>query len=230
MELDKLDPTQLNSLAKDLKSYPAFERIIRDDASLIPAYSKLFANRSLRVDGDYLRDISRQLQINPKGRPVVEIRRKAVNKTNYDVPIVTKVFKLKHLDIKGVYPDFSKYTVFSTKLRAEQYFLRDRHQFHIAKKELVRHCIKNKKQVEKKLSVINGNMIYTHPAIGEVSGKKLVDLQIKEIMDPTKTNIIGLTWHHNESYGVLDLMSYEVHKRITHTGGRAIWGGGGGYR
>ena len=229
-KLDVLNQYQLAGLAKDFELYPSFFNSLKSEPNLIVAYQKLFANRSLRVDEGYLRSILKQLDENPNLRPTVQIRKKAINRTKYEVPLLKKTFKLREVTIEGVFPDFKNYTVFTTKLRVEQYFLRDRQQFSIAKKELMRFSSKNEKALIKKLNEINGASVYFHPQYGNVSGKRLIDLQISEIKDPKKTNIIGLTWHHNEAYGVLDLVNYDVHKKIPHTGGRAIWGGGGGHR
>lgn len=36
----------------------------------------------------------------------------------------------------------------------------------------------------------------------------------------------GYVWHHHEQPGKLQLVPTEIHQKISHTGGRAIWGGG----
>jgi hypothetical protein len=36
----------------------------------------------------------------------------------------------------------------------------------------------------------------------------------------------GLTWHHNEQTGVMELVDREIHGLTGHTGGNSIWGGG----
>ena len=40
--------------------------------------------------------------------------------------------------------------------------------------------------------------------------------------------IPGLTWHHHQQKGLLQLVDSEIHARNQnpHTGGRSIWGGG----
>ena len=38
--------------------------------------------------------------------------------------------------------------------------------------------------------------------------------------------ISGLTWHHNEISGKMQLVSADEHSMCRHTGGRSIWGGG----
>lgn len=40
----------------------------------------------------------------------------------------------------------------------------------------------------------------------------------------------GYTWHHSQREGVLQLVDTEIHQQTSHTGGRAIWGGGAGQR
>ena len=37
----------------------------------------------------------------------------------------------------------------------------------------------------------------------------------------------GYVWHHNEEIGKMELVRFDVHDVAKHTGGRAIWGGGG---
>lgn len=36
----------------------------------------------------------------------------------------------------------------------------------------------------------------------------------------------GLTWHHSENKGEMQLVDSEVHAKTGHTGGKSVWGGG----
>ncbi|MTG98568.1 hypothetical protein GJV76_10595 [Myroides sp. BIT-d1] len=230
-KINILDEKQWVDLTTEMNKFAEFRKWIISNPDQIVTYKKIYANRSLRTDMGYLKSVSRQLIENPNKKPVIVIRRGAVNRTDYKVKLVAKVFKHKEFHIKGVFPDFSNYTAFSTKLRAEQYFLSDRAQFKIAKRELQRVVVNNNsKAIEKKLLEINGHSKYYHPNYGDVSGRKLVDLQMRDIQNHSKDRIIGLTWHHKEDYGIIDLVNTEVHNKIPHTGGRAIWGGGRHYR
>lgn len=38
--------------------------------------------------------------------------------------------------------------------------------------------------------------------------------------------ISGLTWHHNEVPGKMQLVNADIHNTCRHTGGRSLWGGG----
>ena len=38
--------------------------------------------------------------------------------------------------------------------------------------------------------------------------------------------ISGLTWHHTEVPGKMQLVDAKLHDKCRHTGGRNIWGGG----
>lgn len=49
--------------------------------------------------------------------------------------------------------------------------------------------------------------------------------QIEQIKN-NEPRISGLTWHHNEVPGRMQLVNADVHNTCRHTGGRSIWGGG----
>ena len=49
--------------------------------------------------------------------------------------------------------------------------------------------------------------------------------QIEQIKNGAP-RISGLTWHHNELPGRMQLVDADVHNTCRHTGGRSIWGGG----
>ena len=36
----------------------------------------------------------------------------------------------------------------------------------------------------------------------------------------------GLTWHHTEKEGVMQLVDFEIHNKTNHTGGYDLWGKG----
>jgi hypothetical protein len=38
------------------------------------------------------------------------------------------------------------------------------------------------------------------------------------------------TWHHHQSRGKMQLVDAQIHHDVGHTGGRELWGGGGGNR
>lgn len=51
--------------------------------------------------------------------------------------------------------------------------------------------------------------------------------QIKDkIKDKNNPRISGLTWHHNEESGKMQLVNSAKHEPCRHTGGRNLWGGG----
>jgi hypothetical protein len=53
--------------------------------------------------------------------------------------------------------------------------------------------------------------------------------QLEQIKNE-EPRISGLTWHHNEVPGKMQLVDAEIHNTCRHTGGRSIWGGGSEYR
>ncbi|MCT3758860.1 HNH endonuclease [Elizabethkingia anophelis] len=57
-----------------------------------------------------------------------------------------------------------------------------------------------------------------------ILGKRFTEQQLKDIKagNPRPE---GLTWHHNEKKGVMELVDQEIHAKTGHTGGNNIWGG-----
>lgn len=49
--------------------------------------------------------------------------------------------------------------------------------------------------------------------------------QLEQIRDGAP-RISGLTWHHTEHPGVMQLVDSDIHSKCRHTGGRNVWGGG----
>jgi len=49
--------------------------------------------------------------------------------------------------------------------------------------------------------------------------------QIEQIKNGNPV-ISGLTWHHKEIPGKMQLVNSDVHNRTAHTGGKCVWGGG----
>ena len=55
--------------------------------------------------------------------------------------------------------------------------------------------------------------------------KQFTPRQLEQIKNG-EPRISGLTWHHNESPGKMQLVDATEHNTCRHTGGRSIWGGG----
>ena len=60
-------------------------------------------------------------------------------------------------------------------------------------------------------------------------GKNFTPRQLEQIKNG-EPRISGLTWHHNEIQGKMQLVDAAEHNICRHTGGRSIWGGGAAYR
>lgn len=59
--------------------------------------------------------------------------------------------------------------------------------------------------------------------------KKFTPRQLEQIR-AGEPRISGLTWHHSEEPGKMQLVSQKEHDSARHTGGRNIWGGGSNHR
>lgn len=55
--------------------------------------------------------------------------------------------------------------------------------------------------------------------------KQFTPRQLAQIKN-SEPRISGLTWHHNEIPGKMQLVDATEHNTCRHTGGRSIWGGG----
>lgn len=53
---------------------------------------------------------------------------------------------------------------------------------------------------------------------------KFSDEQIEQIKNGDTPD--GLTWHHHEEIGKMQLVDSDIHAHTGHTGGKSIWGGG----
>ena len=120
-----------------------------------------------------------------------------------DVKYVRKAVDIKGTIIEGVFPEFK--SEFTTFLPDNILMASDKVQFS--------HCIKNLQ-----------NEIKNNPGLS----KKFSSRQLEQIKAGKTPG--GYTWHHNEQLGKMELVKFDIHDTAKHTGGRAIWGGGGIHR
>lgn len=113
-------------------------------------------------------------------------------------------FTLNGERVEGVFPKFE--SKFDTRIPKELYKASDTVQF-----KYCTECLKEK---------INQN--------SELK-KQFTPRQLKQI-ENCEPRIGGLTWHHNEIPGKMQLVNADIHAATHHTGGRSIWGGGTEFR
>ncbi|WP_169713674.1 HNH endonuclease [Paludifilum halophilum] len=104
------------------------------------------------------------------------------------------------------FPIFDEWSKFEYQLDQSKYLASDTEQFKEATRTLD-DLLKRKPELE----------------------ENFTDKQLKDIK-AGKKKIRGLTWHHHQEPGKLQLVPTEIHQPTSHTGGRAIWGGGEEYR
>ena len=115
-----------------------------------------------------------------------------------------RVFKVNGEKVEGVFPQFE--SKFDVMLPPSMREASDMDQFKFCTKRL-------EKRIE---------------ADSEFA-KKFTPRQLEQIKNG-EPRIAGLTWHHNERPGHMQLVSQTEHNICRHTGGRNIWGGGSGNR
>lgn len=116
------------------------------------------------------------------------------------VPFVKRVFKLDGERVEGVFPKFD--SKFDTYMPKNMWKAGDIEQF--------KYCTERLKQ-----------RIERDPEFA----KQFTPRQIEQIKNG-EPRISGLTWHHNEIPGRMQLVNADTHNRTNHTGGRSLWGGG----
>lgn len=115
-------------------------------------------------------------------------------------PFVKKTIMFEGNRYEGVFPKFD--AIFETRLPRDIYQSSDAVQF--------KHCVN---QLRKKIE--------SDPQFS----KQFSNRQLEQIKDGSP-NISGLTWHHTENPGKMQLVNSDIHAKCGHTGGRSIWGGG----
>ena len=119
-----------------------------------------------------------------------------------DVPYVRKSIETdpgKY--VEGVFPDFSKVTLSEARLTENLLKATDAEQFKFCNEKL--------------------NDAFNK---GQIETDKLTPRQLEQIKNGDKPE--GLTWHHNEEKGLMELVPSNIHQNTAHTGGKSIWGGG----
>jgi len=116
------------------------------------------------------------------------------------VPFRKHVFRLDGEKVEGVFPVFQ--SKFDTLLPKDLRNASDNEQF--------KYCTEKLKQ-----------RIERDPGFA----KEFTPRQLEQIKSGSPV-ISGLTWHHNEIPGKMQLVNTEEHAKTGHTGGRSIWGGG----
>lgn len=117
-----------------------------------------------------------------------------------DVPYKNHTFRLDGEKVEGVFPVFN--SKFETVLPKELWNSSDTEQF--------KYC------TEKLGQKIEKNTEFS---------KQFTPRQLEQI-ENGEPRISGLTWHHNEMPGKMNLVNSTDHEKCRHTGGRSIWGGG----
>lgn len=111
-----------------------------------------------------------------------------------------RVFTLNGEKVEGVFPRFE--SKFDTTLPKDLLSASDTKQFEYCTKKLA-------------------ERIESDPEFAA----QFTPRQIEQIKNG-EPRISGLTWHHNELPGKMQLVNADVHNTCRHTGGRSIWGGG----
>lgn len=116
------------------------------------------------------------------------------------VPYVEKTIEVGSVKIKVVVPEFP--TTFAVDIPKELWREGDR--------EIFKYCTEQLKEA-----------IQDNPELA----KQFTPQQLEQIMSG-EPYIKGMTWHHSEIPGRMELVETKIHAPSSHTGGNSIWCGG----
>ena len=70
-----------------------------------------------------------------------------------------------------------------------------------------------------------GKLLKENPNLADKMGLKESQVKFLVKENPSKLSPPGLTWHHHQRTGKMQLVDKELHRRFGHIGGMEIWGG-----
>lgn len=135
-----------------------------------------------------------------KPRHIPTINEGMAGKEVNGVKFARRVFTLNGERVEGVFPVFK--SEFNCRLPESMYTASDTEQMKYCTKKLA-------EKIER----------------GPEFAKKFTSRQLEQIKNG-EPRISGLTWHHSEIPGKMQLVNTVDHSAARHTGGRSIWGGG----
>lgn len=166
-------------------------------SSLEKTAEKLRANQAANFEKAFQNNSSIE---GTRPRHISTINEGMAGKSVNGVKFARRVFTLNGEKVEGVFPVFK--SEFNVKLPENLYKASDNEQ--------MRYCTK-------KLA----GRIERDPEFA----KKFTQRQLEQIRNG-EPRISGLTWHHSEIPGKMQLVDANDHSASRHTGGRSIWGGG----
>lgn len=134
-------------------------------------------------------------------RHITTINEKFAGEKINGVTYARKIFELNGELVEGVFPIFE--SKFNVKLPENMYQASDNEQMRYCTAQLAERIDRNPKLAS-----------------------RFTARQLEQIRNG-EPRISGLTWHHNESPGLMQLVDANDHTSARHTGGRSLWGGGG---
>ncbi|MBC5842641.1 HNH endonuclease [Flavobacterium sp. F-380] len=220
-------------LSKDIAEKPSFLKLINENPLFVSSYKKLQDFPQHRLNPSYLYQTKQWINKGSKGQLIIDIpkniNKKYKNSVLEGIQFTERTINYKEVSFKGVFPDFSKHSAFSTSLPEKYYTYNDNNTFDICKNALRKEYEKNPPKIEQILRDLNRGKVYKSNGV-VLNEEEMLKKQIKDILQENsgqqKGRIFGFTWHHNEAVGRMDLVADDIHKKVKHVGGNSIWGGG----
>lgn len=206
--LEKIKKTSHSQVSEELNS--KIEKLVKENIKEEKQLEELKVDITPEEKEKIKEENSSEALENNKSNLETEVRSiKTINEDKEGTEVNGVKFERKEIEyndekIEGVFPIFE--SKIDIQLSEEMYKDSDVKQMRYCTKELQKK-IENNPELE----------------------KKFTPRQLEQIK-AGEPRISGLTWHHSEEPGKMQLVSQKEHDSARHTGGRNIWGGGSDHR
>lgn len=233
---NKFIQKNLDFLKLDFEN-PTFISLLNKNPELLKGYKEVVDLPSnLRYDVSILNQATNWVNKGKTTELIIDLPRN-INKSLLNQKSATgimyqeEVIVFRGIKFKGVFPDFSERSLYTTTLpnsmfenSNQEVFEYCRNQTKIAfeqdKAKFIAYLKKyNKKMIAEGRNISNGKIL---------NAEEILAKQIKDITNPpasAKGRIYGFTWHHNQQLGKMELVEVGIHDLNRHIGGNKIWGG-----
>ncbi len=238
--LKNLSNQEASLFINELQFFKSNIAQFNNNPDLVIAYKKLLNSQSHRTNIGYLSQTENWIKDGSKTELILKVQssnveKNLLGKVQNDIPFIKKAVNFEGLTLSGIFPDFSKYKVY-TAPTLESVFLKssDKVQFSICRANLRKEYLQNQKRIEKLLMIQNNRFAAKGGILADkryiTDPLEMLEIQKKDILQMNagkqQERIFGFVWHHNENTGIIDLVAYDKHNSVKHIGGRNIWGGG----
>lgn len=242
--LKEFSEKNIQNLTSDLKRLEgkSFEKYVKKHPESLEAYGMLGNSMNLRTNVGFLSSISKQLKEAPNKLPTIRVGTlqhrqgdaivkhiKEVNSKykDFGVTFSRQILEKGTYKIEGMFPDFTKHRLIDIIMPIDYFEKSNKVQFSYCMNNLRKEYAKNPKELIEKLKLLNKGQTYLEVRNGKtvkLEGNDLLKRQLIDLENKHGNKLFGFTWHHHQDSGKMELISENIHNKVSHVGGNLIWG------